>query len=158
MMWARVSSWSCFCWLYRAPTILVAKKSPSHLLYCWKRVFAMASILSWQNSVSLCSTSFWTPRPYLPVILGMSWLPNFAFQSPMMNKTSFFGVPEGVVGLHRAGQLQLLQHQWLGHRLGLLWCWMTCLENKSITFVVFEFVLKCCILNSCWLEGLLHFF
>ena len=29
-------------------------------------------------------------------------------------------VLEGVVDLHRVGQLQLLQHQWLGHRLGLL--------------------------------------
>ena len=32
--------------------------------------------------------------------------------------------------LHRTNQVQLLWHQWLGHRLGLLWCWMTCLGNK----------------------------
>ena len=31
-------------------------------------------------------------------------------------------VLEDVVGLHRTGELQLLQHQWLGHSLGLLWC------------------------------------
>ena len=30
-------------------------------------------------------------------------------------------VLEGLVGLHRTIQLQLLWHQWLGHRLGLLW-------------------------------------
>ena len=29
-------------------------------------------------------------------------------------------VLESVVGLHRTNQLQLLLHQWLGHRLGLL--------------------------------------
>ena len=29
-------------------------------------------------------------------------------------------VLEGLVGLHRTIQLQLLQHYWLGHRLGLL--------------------------------------
>ena len=29
-------------------------------------------------------------------------------------------VLEGVVGLHRTSQLQLLLHQWLGHGLGLL--------------------------------------
>ena len=29
-------------------------------------------------------------------------------------------VLEGLVGLHRTVQLQLLQHYWLGHRLGLL--------------------------------------
>ena len=29
-------------------------------------------------------------------------------------------VPEGLIGLHRTVQLQLLQHYWLGHGLGLL--------------------------------------
>ena len=32
----------------------------------------------------------------------------------------FLGVLKGLVGLHRTVQLQLLQHYWLGHRLGLL--------------------------------------
>ena len=79
MIWATVSSRSCFCWLYRAPPSLAAKYSQSHLLYSWKRVFAMTSIFSWQNSVSLCSASFWTPGPCLPIILGMSWLPTLHF-------------------------------------------------------------------------------
>ena len=30
----------------------------SHLLCCWKRVFAMTSAFSWQNSVSLCPALF----------------------------------------------------------------------------------------------------
>jgi len=39
--------------------------------------------------------------------------------SPLWWKGYFFGVRlEGVIGLHRTSQLQ---HQWLGHRLGLLW-------------------------------------
>ena len=43
----------------------------------------------------------------------------------------------GLVGLHRIIQLQLLQHQWLGDRLGLLWCWMVCLGNepRSLSFL-----------------------
>ena len=32
------------------------------------------------------------------------------------------------LGLHRTIQLQFLQRYWLGHRLGLLWYWMVCLE------------------------------
>ena len=40
-------------------------------------------------------------------------------QSPIMKRTSFLGVLEGFVGLLRTIQLQLLQHYWLGHRLGL---------------------------------------
>ena len=35
---------------------------------------------------------FVLPRPNLPVTPGVSWLPTFAFQSPMMKGTSFFGV------------------------------------------------------------------
>jgi len=46
-------------------------------------------------------------------------------------------VLEGLIGLHRTGQLHLLWHQWLGHRLGLLWCWMVCLGNESRTFCRF---------------------
>ena len=59
---------------------------------CRKRGLAMTSVFSWQNSVCLCPTSFCTPRPNLPVTPGVSWLPTFAFQSPMMKGTSFFGV------------------------------------------------------------------
>ena len=45
----------------------------------------------------------------------------FCIQSPMMNRTFFLVlVLEGLIGLHRTVQLQLLQRYWLGHRLGLL--------------------------------------
>ena len=46
--------------------------------------------------------------------------------SPLYWKGHLFWVLvlEGLVGLHRTFQLQLLQHYWLGHRLGLLWYWM----------------------------------
>ena len=65
---------------------------------------------------------------------------------------------EGVIGLHRAIQLQLLWHQWLGQRLGLLWHWMVCPGNKGRSF--------CCFWDCTqvlhfgvfyWLWGLLHF-
>ena len=40
----------------------------------------------------------------------------------MMKRMSFFLmlVLEGLVGLHKTGQLQFLWHQWLGHGLGSL--------------------------------------
>ena len=41
----------------------------------------MTSAFSWQNSTSLYPASFCTTRPNLPVTLGVSWLPIFAFQS-----------------------------------------------------------------------------
>ena len=43
------------------------------------------------------------------------------YSSALNEKDIFFGVLvlEGLVGLHRTIQLQLLQHYWLGHRLRL---------------------------------------
>ena len=49
----------------------------------------MTSAFSWQNSISLCPTLFHIPRPNLPVTPAVSWLPTFAFQSPIMKRTSF---------------------------------------------------------------------
>ena len=53
------------------------------------------------------------------------------------------------VGLHRTIQLELLQHYWLGHRLGLLWItWITCmvaLETNGDSSVAFEIAPKYCI-------------
>ena len=158
----------------------------------------MTSVFSWQNSIILCPASFRITRPNLPVTPGVSWLPTFAFQSPIMKRTSFLGVSskrswgqeekgttedemagwhhwldgslselrelvmdreawcaaihgvtksrtrlsdwsdlKGLVGLHRTIQLQLLQHYWLGHRLGLLWYWMVCLGNEQRSFYHF---------------------
>ena len=37
----------------------------------------MTSAFSWQNSITLCPTSFCTPRPNLPVTPGVSWLPTY---------------------------------------------------------------------------------
>ena len=48
----------------------------------------MTSAFSWQNSISLCTASFCI----LLVIPGVSRLPTFAFQSPIMKRTSFLGV------------------------------------------------------------------
>ena len=65
----------------------------------------MTSVFSWQNSVSLCPASFYTPRPNLPVTPGIFCFPNFAFQSPIMKRTSFVCVCvcvlvlEGLVGV-----------------------------------------------------------
>ena len=121
----------------------------------------MSSVFSWQNSVSLCPASFWTQRPNLPVTSGISWLSTFAFQSPLMKRTSFFLVLvlEGLVGHHKTVQLQLLQHYWLGHRLGWLWYWMVCLGNEQRSFCHFWDCTQVLHFRlSCWLWGLLHFF
>ena len=46
----------------------------------------------WSDLAAAAAASFRTPRPNLPVIPGVSWLPTFVFQSPIMKRTSaFFG-------------------------------------------------------------------
>ena len=129
------------------------------LLCFWKRVFSITSVFSLQNS--FWSASFCTPRPNLPVTPGVSWLFAFAFQPPIMKKTSFFWVLvlEGLVGLHRTFQLQLLQHYWSGHRFGLLWYCMVCLGNEQRSFCHFWDCIQVLYFKlSCWLWWLLHFF
>ena len=166
MIWATVSSRSCFCWLHRASPIFNCREynqsgfGIDHLVVSMCRVIPCVvgrGCLLWpvhslgKNSVSLCPASFCTPRPNLLDTPGISWFPTFAFQSPMMKRTSFFGVLDGLVGHHRNVQL-------LWHRLELLWCWMDYLENQQRSFCRFEIAPKYCISDSCWLWGLPHFF
>ena len=150
MIWATVNSQSCFCWLYEAsPSWL--KRIYSIWFWYWPSLMSMCRVFScvvergcllWSvcslgKILSLCPVSFCTPRPNLPVTSGVSWLLTFAFQSPIMKRISFLSVLKGPVGLPRTIQLQLIQHYWLGHSLGLLWSWMVCLGNEQRSFCHF---------------------
>ena len=98
MIWATVSSRSCFCWLYRASPSLAAQNIISliSVLTIWwcPCVESSRGCLLWpvhflgKTLISLCPASFWVPRPNLPATPGVSWLPTFAFQSPIMQRTS----------------------------------------------------------------------
>ena len=46
-------------------------------------------------------------------------------------------VLKDLVGLHKTVHLQLIQHYWLGHRLGLPWYWMVCLGDEQRSFCHF---------------------
>ena len=128
-----------------------------HLVMSMCRVFSCAvgrGCLLWPlcslgNTISLCPASFCIPRPNLPVTPGVSWLCTFAFQSPVMKRTSFFIIVlEGLVGLHRIIQLQLLQHYCSRHRLWLPWYWMVCLGNEQRSFCHFWDCIQVCISDS----------
>ena len=105
----------------------------------------MSSVFSWQNSVRHCPASFCTPRPNL--LPSISWLPNFASQSPMMKRTSFLVVVlEGLTGLHGTFSFFGIS----GWGIGLDYCDIECfaLETNQNHFVVFETASKYCILDS----------
>ena len=93
--------------------------------------------------ISLCPASFYTPRPNLPVTPGVSGLPTFAFQAPIMKRTSFWLlVLEGLVALHRTVQLQLLQHYWLGIDLDCCYIKWLVLEMNRDHSVIFQIASK----------------
>ena len=75
-----------------------------------------------------------TPPPNFPVMPSVSWLPTFAFQSPIIKRT-YFGVLvlKGLADLHRTVQLQLLQCYWLGQRLGCDIEWFALEMNRDYT-------------------------
>ena len=45
----------------------------------------MTSVFSWQNSISLCSASFYTPRPNLPVTPGISFFPQVSLDFQLLH-------------------------------------------------------------------------
>ena len=176
MIWATVSSRSCFCWLYKASPSLTTKN-----------IINLISVLTiwWCPCVETLSCAvrggcLLSPVHFLGKTLLAFALLHFVLQGQIClllqvsldfllllpynesNEEDIFfwvSVLEGLVGLHRTVQLQLLQHYWLGHRLRLLWYWMVCLGNKQRSF--------CCLWDCtqdlhfrlyCWLWGLLHFF
>ena len=142
-----VSSWSCFCWLYRASPSLAAKKMISliSVLTIWWCPCVESSLVLLEEGICydqwvLLAELYW-PLPCFILYskakfacYSMCFLTSyFCIPVPYNEKDIFFGVLvlKGLVGLHRIVQLQLLQRYWLGHRLGLPWYWMVCLGNKQ---------------------------
>ena len=75
----------------------------SYLLCCWKRMFGVTSVLSWQNSLSFFPASFCIPRPYSPVFPVYLLTFCFCIPIPYDEKDIFFLalILEGLIGLHR---------------------------------------------------------
>ena len=172
MIWATLSSRSCFCWLYRTSPSLAAKNMINLIFDINHLVTSMCRVVSW---VVAKGYLLW-PDCSLDKTLLVFALLHFILQGQtclslrvslnflylyfhlLWWKVHLFLVLvlEGLVVIHRTNQFQLLRYQWLGHRLGLLW--MVCLGNK----------LRSCCFWDCtqvlhfrlfhWLWELLYFF
>ena len=155
MIWATVSSRSCFCWLYRASPSLAAKNIINLISALTVLVMSTCRVFS---CVVGKGYLLWVVRPLDKTLLAFgllhsvlqSWTclllqVSLDFQllhsSPLWWKGHLFWVLvlEGLVGFHRTGQLQLLQYYWLGYRLGLLWCWMVCPGKEQIILSFLRF-------------------
>jgi len=58
----------------------------------WSDLAAAAAVHSLSKTANFCPASFCIPKPNLPVTPGISWFPIFAFQFPLMKRTSFLAV------------------------------------------------------------------
>ena len=141
MIWATVCSQSCFC--YRASPSLPAKNiNLISVLTIWWCPYVESSLVLLEEGVCYDQCDLLAKQPLsclIPYSKGKfacysrCFLTSyFCLQSPIMKRTSFLGVLEDLVGLHRTVQLQILQHYLLGHRLGLPWYIMVCLGNEQI--------------------------
>ena len=118
----------------------------------------MTSAFSWQNSISLCHSTF---QGQICLLLQVFLDFLLLHSSPLWWKGHLLAVLvlEGLVSLHRIIQLQLLQHYWLRHRLGLLWYWMVCFGNEQRSSCPFWNCTQVMYFRLfCWLWELLHFF
>ena len=146
MIWARVSSWSFFHWLYRASPSLAANNIINLILVltiwwclCVERSLVIGKGCLLWPACSLSKTLLAFALLHF-VLQGQTCLLLQVFldflllhSSPIWWKGYLFWVLvlEGLVGLHRTIQLQLLHHYWSGQRLGLLWYWMVYLGNEQ---------------------------
>ena len=163
MIWATVSSWSCFCWLYRASSSLAAKNIINliSVLTIWWCPCVESSLVLLEEGV--CYDQCILLAKLLAfallhfVLQGQTCLIlHISLDFPLFHSSALWWkghlfcvlVLEGLVGLQRIIQLQFLQHYWSGHWLGLSWYWMVCLRNRDHS-VIFEHASKYCILDSC---------
>ena len=116
MIWATVSSWSCFCWLYRASTSLAAKNiiSPILVLTIWwcpcvvfSWVVGRRCLLKLLHSLGKTLLAFALLHSVfqgqISLFLQASLDSQFCIPAPYNEKDIFFWVLvlEGLVGLHR---------------------------------------------------------
>ena len=117
IIWATVRSVSCFCWLYRASPFFACNRHNKFQFGIDHLVISIFGVVGKGydqhvlliNSVSFCPASICTPRPNLLLILDISWLPTFAFQSPVIQRISLMIlVLEDVVSLYTTCQFNFL--------------------------------------------------
>ena len=151
MIWATVSSRSCFSWLYRATPSSAAKNiiNPISVLTIWwcpcvNSSLVLAKCVCYDQCILLAKLCWPLPASFciegqtcLLVQVSLDFL--LLHSNPLWWKGHLFLVLvlEGLVGLQRTSQLQLLRHQWLVNRLGLLWGWMVRFGNKLRLFYRF---------------------
>ena len=120
----------------------------SQLLCCWKKWCLLWPLCSLDKTLLAFALLHFVFQGQTCLLFRVSLDFLLLHFNPLWWKWHLFLVLvlEGAVGLHRTGQLQLLKHQCLKYRLGLLWCWMVFLGKKTeIILSLLESAPKYCI-------------
>ena len=174
MIWATVSSRSCFCWLYRAFPIFGCKGDNQsdfgidHLVMSVCRVIACVvgrgyllwPVCSFGKTLLAFALLHFVLQGQAYLLLQVSLDFCLLHSNPLWWKGHLFLVLvlEGLVGLNRTIQLQLHQPYWSGIDLDCCDIERFALGMNRGHSVVLEIASKYCILESCLLWWLLHFF
>ena len=174
MIWATVSSWSCFCWLYSISIFGCKEYNQSdfgvdHLVMSICRAFSCVverGCLLWPVHflgktllVFALLHSAFQGRICLLLQVFLDFLLNIPV--PYNEKDIFFWVLllKDLIGLHRTVQLQLVQRYCLRYRLELLCYWMVCLGNEQRSFCrLWDCIQVLHFRLFCWPRWLFHFF
>ena len=167
MIWATVSCWSCFHWLYRASPSLAAENIISliSMLTIWWCPCVESSLVLLEEGVCydpcILSAKLYKPLPWFI----LSSKAKFACYSRCF-LTSYFCIPvpyneKGVsLGVSCRTNFNFSLFSITGWFIDLDYCdieWFA-LEMNRDDSVIFGIAPKNWILDSCWLWGLLHFF
>ena len=112
------------------------------------------------KNISLCPAPFRIPRPNLPVTPGVSWLPTFAFQYPVMKRTSFWGVSSQRSCRSSLEPFHFSFFSITGWGIDLDYCdieWFALEMNRDHS-VVFEIASKCCNHNIMFIKSVISIF
>ena len=164
MIWATVSSWSCFCWLYRASPSLAAKNIIDLILVLtiWWCPCVESSLVLLEEGVCydqcILLAKLYEPLPCFILYSKAKFACYFRYFL-----TSYFCIPvpynekdifswvlalEYLVGLHRTYKFNFSFFSIAGWGNNLDYCdIMVCLGSKQI-ILSFEIASKYCILDS----------
>ena len=152
MIWTTVSSQSCFHWLYRASPSLAEKNIINLILVLtiWWCPCVESSLVLLEEGVCydqcILLAKLWAFALLHSVLQCQIFQLLQVFRDFLLLHSSLLKwkghlfwllILEGLAGLQRTVQLQLLQHYWSGHRHGLLWYWMVFFGNEQRSFCRF---------------------
>ena len=104
MIWATVSSWSCFCWLYRAVKKDERRRIDAFQLWCWRRLLRVPWTARRSNQSILKEISPGISLEELMLKLKLQYFGQLMWRVDPLEKTLMLG---GIGGRRRRGRQRM---------------------------------------------------